>query len=91
MACQVVDLQGVNRLVRLCKDETERNHSDGVLVACLVSATHLILNCAEVVVVVIGIRCGQDGFFLGTQWDRQFEIIKIFQDRQTDCEQQTTI
>lgn len=28
--------QGVQRLVRLCKDEKERNHSDAVLVACLV-------------------------------------------------------
>lgn len=34
---QVVELEGVNRLIRLCKDERERNHSDGVLVACLVS------------------------------------------------------
>ena len=41
VAAQVVELQGVNRLVRLCKEERERNHSDGVLVACLVSY-HLI-------------------------------------------------
>lgn len=34
---QVVELEGVNCLVRLCKEERERNHSDGVLVACLVS------------------------------------------------------
>lgn len=32
-----MELKGVNRLVRLCKEEKERNHSDGVLVACLVS------------------------------------------------------
>lgn len=37
MASQVVSLEGVPRLVRLCRDEKERNHSDGVLVACLVS------------------------------------------------------
>jgi len=41
---QVVELEGVHCLIRLCKDERERNHSDGVLVACLVSTyTHLIL------------------------------------------------
>lgn len=34
---QVVELEGVNRLIKLCKEERERNHSDGVLVACLVS------------------------------------------------------
>lgn len=39
---QVVELEGVNRLIRLCKDERERNHSDGVLVACLVSTTFCI-------------------------------------------------
>lgn len=37
VAKQVVELQGINRLVRLCKEGRERNHSDGVLVACLVS------------------------------------------------------
>lgn len=42
VAAQVVDLQGINRLVRLCKEERERNHSDGVLVACLVCITRLI-------------------------------------------------
>jgi hypothetical protein len=40
VAAQVVELQGVNRLVRLCKEERERNHSDGVLVACLVCLLH---------------------------------------------------
>jgi hypothetical protein len=40
VATQVVELQGVNRLVRLCKEERERNHSDGVLVACLVCSIY---------------------------------------------------
>ncbi|XP_069164849.1 protein inscuteable homolog isoform X2 [Procambarus clarkii] len=35
VAQQVVELGGAARLVRLCKDEEERNHSDAVLVACL--------------------------------------------------------
>ncbi|XP_042209618.1 protein inscuteable homolog [Homarus americanus] len=35
VARQVVELGGAERLVRLCKDEQERNHSDAVLVACL--------------------------------------------------------
>lgn len=37
VAREVVKLGGAERLVRLCKDEQERNHSDAVLVACLVS------------------------------------------------------
>lgn len=36
VAEEVVQLQGVPRLVRLCREDRERNHSDGVLVACLV-------------------------------------------------------
>nr|XP_053634436.1 protein inscuteable homolog isoform X2 [Cherax quadricarinatus] len=35
VARQVVELGGAERLVRLCKDDQERNHSDAVLVACL--------------------------------------------------------
>ncbi|KAK3864563.1 hypothetical protein Pcinc_029765 [Petrolisthes cinctipes] len=35
VARQVAKLGGAERLVRLCKDEHERNHSDAVLVACL--------------------------------------------------------
>jgi hypothetical protein len=42
VATQVVELQGVNRLVRLFKEERERNHSDGVLVACLVCLLHFL-------------------------------------------------
>uniref|UniRef100_A0A8D9AB09 Protein inscuteable homolog n=1 Tax=Cacopsylla melanoneura TaxID=428564 RepID=A0A8D9AB09_9HEMI len=42
IAQQVVELQGVTRLVKLCKEERERNHSDGVLVACLVS---IVMGC----------------------------------------------
>lgn len=34
---QVVELQGVNQLVRLCKEERERNFNDDILVACLVN------------------------------------------------------
>ncbi|KAL1130171.1 hypothetical protein AAG570_013109 [Ranatra chinensis] len=36
-ANQVIQLQGVSSLVRLCREERERNNSDGVLVACLVN------------------------------------------------------
>ncbi|CAL4058863.1 unnamed protein product [Meganyctiphanes norvegica] len=35
VAQKVVQLGGAERLVQLCKDEMERNHSDAVLVACL--------------------------------------------------------
>ncbi|KAK7079473.1 hypothetical protein SK128_017152 [Halocaridina rubra] len=35
IAKQVANLGGAERLVQLCKDEGERNHSDAVLVACL--------------------------------------------------------
>jgi hypothetical protein len=41
VATQVVQLQGISNLARLCREETERNNSDGVLVACLVR-THKI-------------------------------------------------
>ncbi|KAG8261869.1 protein inscuteable homolog isoform X2 [Homalodisca vitripennis] len=50
VAAQVVDLQGVNRLVRLCKEEKERNHSDGVLVACLAALRKIVANCGTKVV-----------------------------------------
>ncbi|KAL0272723.1 UNVERIFIED_CONTAM: hypothetical protein PYX00_005585 [Menopon gallinae] len=45
VAKQVVELQGVVRLVRLCKEERERNHSDGVLVACLAALRKIVSNC----------------------------------------------
>lgn len=45
VADQVVELQGVCRLVRLCKEERERNHSDGVLVACLVCFLIFLQTC----------------------------------------------
>lgn len=54
---QFVELEGVNRLIRLCKDERERNHSDGVLVACLVSINKLYnfktFNCLSISSVTI--------------------------------------
>ncbi|XP_067000307.2 protein inscuteable homolog [Anabrus simplex] len=50
VARQVVDLQGVTRLVRLCKDERERNHSDGVLVACLAALRKISANCGTKVI-----------------------------------------
>ncbi|CAL4101245.1 unnamed protein product, partial [Meganyctiphanes norvegica] len=34
-ARKIVELGGADRLVQLCKDDLERNHSDAVLVACL--------------------------------------------------------
>nr|CAD7264000.1 unnamed protein product [Timema shepardi] len=45
VAAQVVELQGVSRLVKLCKDKRERNHSDGVLVACLAALRKIAANC----------------------------------------------
>ncbi|XP_069679200.1 protein inscuteable homolog [Periplaneta americana] len=50
VAAQVVELQGVNRLVRLCKEERERNHSDGVLVACLAALRKIAANCGTKVI-----------------------------------------
>lgn len=47
IAKQVIELQGVTRLVRLCREERERNYSDGVLVACLVSEFHLYNICTR--------------------------------------------
>ena len=38
-AVQVAELQGVSRLVRLCREENERNNNDSVLACCLVSIT----------------------------------------------------
>ena len=35
-ARQIVELNGIERLAQLVRDPRERNHSDGVLVACLV-------------------------------------------------------
>ncbi|KAE8752646.1 hypothetical protein FOCC_FOCC000768 [Frankliniella occidentalis] len=49
VARQVVSLEGVPRLVRLCRDEKERNHSDGVLVACLAALRKIAANCGTVV------------------------------------------
>ena len=37
VALEVVEGGGLRRLVQLCRDGAQRNHSDGVLVACLVS------------------------------------------------------
>ncbi|GLH06938.1 Inscuteable protein [Gryllus bimaculatus] len=50
VAEQVVVLQGVTRLVRLCRDERERNHSDGVLVACLAALRKIAANCGTQVI-----------------------------------------
>lgn len=49
VARQVVALEGVPRLVRLCRDEKERNHSDGVLVACLAALRKIAANCGSVI------------------------------------------
>lgn len=42
---QVIALQGVQRLVQLCKDEKERNQSDAVLVACLAALRKIATAC----------------------------------------------
>ena len=43
MAEEVVQLQGLKRLVELCKCESARVASDGVLVACLAAVRKVIL------------------------------------------------
>ena len=43
MAQEVVRLQGLRRLVELCKCESARVASDGVLVACLAAVRKVIL------------------------------------------------
>lgn len=47
VAAQVVELQGVQRLVKLCREERERNNSDGVLVACLAALRKIVANCGS--------------------------------------------
>ncbi|KAF4520776.1 hypothetical protein B566_EDAN011428 [Ephemera danica] len=54
VAQQVVDLQGAERIVRLCKDERERNHSDGVLVACLSALRKISSHCGAKVIESLG-------------------------------------
>ncbi|XP_013771875.1 uncharacterized protein LOC106457037 isoform X2 [Limulus polyphemus] len=44
-SAKVIQMQGVQRLVRLCKDEKERNHSDSVLVACLAALKKIATAC----------------------------------------------
>ena len=39
----VVEMGGMERMVQLCRQEKERNYSDGVLIACLVR--HEIILC----------------------------------------------
>uniref|UniRef100_T1J5H0 Protein inscuteable homologue C-terminal domain-containing protein n=1 Tax=Strigamia maritima TaxID=126957 RepID=T1J5H0_STRMM len=46
IAKDVIRLQGVNRLVQLCKDERERNQSDAVLVACLAALRKIASSCS---------------------------------------------
>ena len=43
LAEEVVQLQGLKRLVELCKCESARVASDGVLVACLAAVRKVIL------------------------------------------------
>ncbi|XP_049766335.1 protein inscuteable homolog [Schistocerca cancellata] len=50
VAQEIVDLQGVTRLVRLCREDRERNHSDGVLVACLAALRKIAANCGTEVI-----------------------------------------
>lgn len=45
VAREVIDLQGIQRLTRLCKDEKERNESDAVLVACLAALRKIASAC----------------------------------------------
>ena len=48
LAEQVVQLNGLRRLVELCKNEDARLGSDGVLVACLaaVRKVSMIMHCS---------------------------------------------
>ncbi|XP_071452946.1 protein inscuteable homolog [Hetaerina americana] len=54
VAQQVVNLKGVSQIVRLCVDERERNHSDGVLVACLAALRKIAANCGTKVIEELG-------------------------------------
>ncbi len=45
LAEQVLHLGGLARLVRLCKDESARVGSDGVLVACLAAVRKISSAC----------------------------------------------
>ncbi|XP_065344245.1 protein inscuteable homolog [Cloeon dipterum] len=54
VAQQIVELQGAERLVRLCKDEKERNHSDAVLVACLSALRKIASHCGPEVIEKLG-------------------------------------
>ena len=47
MAAEVVRLNGLSRLVFLCKDDTARVGSDGVLVACLAAVRKISAVCGE--------------------------------------------
>ncbi|XP_064489656.1 protein inscuteable homolog isoform X2 [Ornithodoros turicata] len=44
---RVLQLQGVQRLVRLCKDPKERNNSNSVLVACLAALRKIASSCGS--------------------------------------------
>ncbi|XP_046394800.1 protein inscuteable homolog [Ischnura elegans] len=54
VAKQVVEMKGVSQIVRLCVDEKERNHSDGVLVACLAALRKIAANCGTKVIEELG-------------------------------------
>jgi hypothetical protein len=47
LAEQVVKLDGLARLVELCKDESARVGSDGVLVACLSAVRKVAAACGK--------------------------------------------
>ncbi|XP_047739834.1 uncharacterized protein LOC108667885 isoform X2 [Hyalella azteca] len=46
-AAEVLQDGGGARLVRLCRDEAERNHSDAVLVACLAALRKIASSCEK--------------------------------------------
>ncbi|XP_043198282.1 protein inscuteable homolog [Amphibalanus amphitrite] len=47
VALEVAESGGLKRLVQLCRDGAERNHSDGVLVACLATLRKMASACGN--------------------------------------------
>ena len=56
VAERVIQMQGVHRLVALCKDAKERNNADSVLVACLAALRKIAAVCSPLDMEAIGAR-----------------------------------
>lgn len=54
VAERVIQMQGVHRLVALCKEPKERNNADSVLVACLAALRKIAAVCSPIDMEAIG-------------------------------------